>query len=265
MEKDVIMVNNFFNRFLDELEMEISSKDFLNLLKKAQDIDSNYYQKTISINNLKNIIQGYRDLKYLDNENKTVLILLPGNPEIVFKLGIEAIRNNADFVIGIEDFCVGQNKILIEIINKKVQDLRLKNKIELKNLINDMEIIDVSKNVNKTIIIGNSNLYNRLKKQINVDLNPYGIFELYSDSEDFGELQEIIYKYLTQNQFESEFFDDLDFEEAIKIINKQGYKFCTILFTNDKTKIKKFKENVDSKYVVVNRNPFKEIKFKLEL
>lgn len=259
------MVNNFFDRFLNELEKEISSKDFLNLLKKSQNIDSKYYQKTISVEDLKNIIQEYISLKYLEKENKKFLILLPGNPEIVFKLGIEAIRNNANFIIGIEDFCLAQNTILIEIINKIIQDLRLKSKIELKNLINDAEIIEFSKNVDKTIIIGNSNLYNRLKNQIKVTLNPYGIFEIYSDSEDFEELQELVYEYLTQNQFENEFFDDLDFEDAVRIINKQGYKFCTILFTNDKNKIKEFKEKMDAEYVIVNKNPFKEIKFKLEL
>lgn len=259
------MVNNFFDRFLNELEKEISSKDFLNLLKKSQNIDSKYYQKTIFVEDLKNIIQEYRCLKYLEKENKKVLILLPGNPEIVFKLGIEAIRNNANFIIGIEDFCLAQNTILIEIINKIIQDLKLKNKIEFKNLINDTEIIEISKNVGKTIIIGNSNLYNRLKNQIKVILNPYGIFEVYSDSEDFEELQEMVYEYLTQNQFENEFFDDLDFEDAVRIINKQGYKFCTILFTNDKNKIKAFKEKMDAEYVIVNKNPFKEIKFKLEL
>lgn len=259
------MVNNFFDKFLIELEKEISSKDFLNLLKKSQDIDSKYYKKRVSIEDLKNIIQEYKNLKYLEKENKKVLILLPGNPEIVFKLGIEAIRNNASFIVGIEDFCLAQNTVLVEIINKKVKELKLKNKIELKNLISDTEIINISKNVDKAIIIGNSNLYNRLKKQINVILNPYGIFEVYTDSKNFEELQETLYEYLTLNQFENEFFDDLDFEDAVKIINKQGYKFCTILFTNDKNKIKVFKESMDAEYIIINKNPFKEIKFRLEL
>ena len=259
------MVNNFFDSFLNKLEKEISSKDFLNLLKKSQNIDSKYYQKKISVEDLKNIIQEYRSLEFLEKESKRVLILLPGNPEIVFKLGIEAIRNNVNFIIGIEDFCLAQNTILIEVINKIIQDLRLKYKVELRNLINDSEIIETSRNVDNTIIIGNSNLYNRLKTQIKVTLNPYGIFEVYSDSEDFEDLQEMIFEYFTQNQFENEFFDDLEFEDAVRIINKQGYKFCTILFTNDKNKIKEFKEKMEAKYVIVNKNPFKEIKFKLEI
>lgn len=75
---------------------------------------------------LKNIIQEYRSLEFLEKESKRVLILLPGNPEIVFKLGIEAIRNNVNFIIGIEDFCLAQN-----IVNKNpFKEIKFKLEIE---------------------------------------------------------------------------------------------------------------------------------------
>lgn len=52
-------------------------------------------------------------------------------------------------------------------------------------------------------------------------------------------------------------------ESAVRIINKNGYKFSTVLFSKDEEKQKYFKDNIESQYVIINKNPFKEIKFKL--
>lgn len=257
--------NNLFERFLNLLEKEISSKNFSNRLEESQKIDFNYYTKKVCISDLKEIIQKYKTLKNDENDLKKVQILLPGNPDIVFELCIEAIRYNTDFLIVIEDFCLAQNTILVEATKKVVEEMKIRNNIELKNMLSDSEIIDNAKKVDRTISIGNGNLYNRLKNKIDIILNTYGIFEIYSDSDEFEELQEIISEYLIQNQFEFEIFDDLNFEEAVKIINNQGYKFCTILFSNDKNKIEEFKNRMEAKYIVINKNPFKEIEFKLEI
>lgn len=265
MKENLYESKIFFDKFLIELEKEISNKDFLKLLKDAQTIDGKHYKKMINEEHLKSVINEYKDLENFEKNLKKVLILLPGNPEIVFKLGIEAIRNNMTLIIGIEDFCLAQNTILIETINKVLEKIKNKNRVILKNLLNDFEIIENSKLVEKTIIIGNSNLYNRLQNKIDVTLNPYGIFEVYSDSDEFEELQEMIFEVFNQNEFEVEFFDDLKFDDAIKIINKQGYKFCTMLFSNDKEKIKSFKDKINSEYVIVNKNPFKQIKLKLDI
>ena len=265
MKDNLFELKDLFNKFLNELEKEIYSKDFLKALENTQKIDSNHYKKIISVDTLKNIINDYREYENFEKNFKKVLILLPGNPEIVFRLGIEAVMKNLDLIIGIEDFCFAQNTILIEAINNVIEKIRFKNKVKFKNLINDLDIIENSKLVEKIIIIGNSNLYNRLQNKIDVTLNSYGIFDVYSDSEEFDELQEMIFEIFTQNEFEVEFYDDLEFDDAIRIINKQSYKFCSILFTNDKNKTKEFKEKIDSEYVIVNQNPFKEIKFKLEI
>ena len=265
MKENLFESKKIFDKFLSELENEITSKEFVNILEKSQQIDVKYYKKTIGSDYLKSVINEYKDSECSEKDLKKVLILLPGNPEIVFRLGIEAVKNNIDLIIGIEDFCLAQNTILIETINKVLEKIKNKNRVILKNLLNDFEIIENSKLVEKTIIIGNSNLYNRLQNKIDVTLNSYGIFEVYSDSDEFEELQEMIFEIFNQNQFEVEYFDDLQFDDAVRIINKQGYKFCTILFSNDKNKITEFKDKMDSEYVIVNQNPFKRIKLKLEI
>lgn len=265
MNQDFIESNNY-EKFLNFIKKEIDSNEFKKQLEKVQNIDLKHYTKFISILEMQGYLNEYKNESFIKNELNKILVILPGNPEIVFKLCLEAIRYNVSMTISIEDFCLAQNTLLVELVNKAIEKYKLKIKINLQNMLSDEEIVKKSKNVDKTIIIGNSNIYNRLEDKIkNLELNSYGIFEIYSDSKEFESLEKTVYDYLAQNEFESELYDDIEFEDAIRLINKSGYGFCSMLFSKDKEKQKKFKENIKSKYVIVNKNPFKEIKFRLEI
>ncbi len=255
-----------YQKVLNVLENEIDNENFEKDLKQVQHIDLNHYTKILNKTEMLKIINEYKTQKIIENEINKILVLLSGNPEIVFRLCLEAIKYNVDFIIGIEDFCLAQNKLIIEKIMNIFNNQNIKIKIKLKNLLKDSEIIEIAKQNDKVIIIGNSNLYNRLENEIeNLKFNFYGIFEVYSDSNDFKELEETIFEYFTQNQFEAECYDDLTLEKAIKIINKNGYHFCSLLFSNNKEYQEIFKKNIESKYVIINKNPFKEIKFEFEI
>jgi hypothetical protein len=252
--------DNFLEKIIKKIEMESVKKD----LKKMQDIDLNHYSKIITIESIKEYIEYFKNKEIETVEVKNVLILTFGNPEIVFKSCIEAVRKNVNMEIVIQDFCLAQNTLIIEMINKVIKNNNLKIKLELKNLISDKQIIELSKNIDKVICIGDSNLYNRLEDKVkNIELNSFGIFEIYSDSEEYEELEKTFFDYCYQNEFEAEDYSDLEFEDALRIINKNGYKFASVLFSKDKEKQEKFK-TIDSKYIVINKNPFKEIDFKLK-
>lgn len=249
-------------KIISNINKEITSENFEEDLKKMQNIDLKHYKKKTTVEDLKKYLS-----EYIPNENisqNRVMVLLPGNPEIVFKTCLEILNNKADAIIGIQDFCLAQNTLIIELINKIIKENNLKIKLELKNLLKDNEIIELSKKVDKVICIGDSNLYNRLENKItNIKLNPYGIFELYSDSEEYEELEKTFFDYCYQNEFEAEDYSDLDFEDAVRLINKNGYKFSAVLFSKDEEKQKKFK-TIESKHIIINKNPFKEINFKVE-
>lgn len=248
------------------LENKIQGKEFEKMLLESQKNDLKNYTKKIKIENLNDYIKEYEKKEEVENTFKNVEILLPGNPEIVFKLCLEAVRYNLNMIIGIDDFCVSQNSLLINFINQIIIECNLAINLKLKNIVTDEEIIKDSKIVDKIICIGNSNLYYRLENKIsNLKLNPYGIIEMYSDSEDFEEIRKNIYEYCMQNQFEIEIYDDLEFNDALDAIKRDGYEFCSILISKDDEKIKLFKEKIKSKHVIINKNPFKEIIFSLDL
>lgn len=266
MNENLISNNKvLYDKILDSINKELSSQNFEENLKKVQEIDSKHYKEKITINDMRKYLEEYKTLGNELKEKKKVMIVLAGNPEIVFKVCLEILKSNLDAIIGIQDYCLAQNTLIVEMINNIIENNNLRIKVELKNLLKDSEIISKAKEVDKAICIGDSNLYNRLENQIsNLELNPYGIFEVYSDSDEFEELEKTFFDYCYQNEFEAEDYSELEFEDALRLINKNGYKFCTVLFSKDEEKQKIFK-TIDSKYIIINKNPFKEIKFKLEI
>ncbi len=256
---------NLYDKILNDIDKEISSKSFEENLKKVQKIDCNHYKEKVTIDELKKFLKQYKECKNTQYEENKIMILQRGNPEIIFQVCLEILKNKIiEVTMVIQDFCLGQNTLIIETINEIFKQNNLNKKIKLENLLTDNKILEKSKEFNKVICIGDSNLYNRLENEIlNLELNPYGIFEVYSDSEEFEELEETFFEYCYQKEFEAENYSDLEFEDAVRLINKNGYKFSAVLFSKDEEKQKEFRENVKSKHVIINKNPFKEIKFKL--
>lgn len=262
--------NEMYKDFLRRLENRITDKNFSEALENVQKIDEKYYSENINVEELKNIVleYTYKTIKSMEKLEK-IQVILPGNPEIVFKLGIEAIRQNVRMIIDIDDFCLAQNTLLVDVINLIAQEMKLGEVIKLQNLVKDKDIYEESEKLNMTLCIGNSNDYNRLNKRYkisNLKLYPFNIFELHSDSLELEEVRRGLFDYISRNQFDVEIYDiDLEIDDVIEEMNRDGYGFCSILLSKDKDKIKKFKESIKSKYVFVNENPFKKIKFELDL
>ena len=47
-------------------------------------------------------------------------------------------------------------------------------------------------------------------------------------------------------------------DEAINTLNEYGEKYCSIILTKDAEAVKRFKEEIKSKFVFANENPFKD-------
>ncbi len=256
-----------YKNFLRALESLILEKEFNQKLKEVINIDKKHFEKEIDINILKDIIDDYKTKEINENSYKKIQVLLYGNPEIVFKLCIEAVRNNVSMIIGIEDFCVAQNTLILKIVDMALKNCKLKLNIKLENLLSDEKIMKNNENVDFTLCVGNSNTYNSLENKIN-DLRfyPYNIFDIYIEGDEFEELKSKLFDFAMLNGYEFEILDsDIEFDDIIDVINENGYGFCSILLSKDRKKQQKFKEEIGSEYVVINKNPFTEINFKLEL
>lgn len=253
----------YFDEILKKIQYKIDEKEFNKNLKKFQKIDLKYYDMIITKDKIKDILKFYQEKEVYDLPNKEYIAVLDGNPNEVFSLCIEAIRYNINLKICIDDFCVAQNMFLVDlmknIFGKKIN-------ISLLNLVNDNELIEYSKNVYKTIFISTSQRYEELKEKIkNNVFYPYNLIDIFYEDEKFEDVIDYIYKYSEVNHYQIDIYEDLNFLDAIRLINKDSYKFISIILTDDKKHSRIFKEKIDSKYVFVNTNPFDKVKFELDI
>jgi len=264
---EIIEERNYYLQFLSKLERKINENIFMESLKDVIKVDNKYYKKEILKDTMINIIKEYKEKDIIYNNYKSIQVITLGTPEIILRLGIEAVRNKVSMLIHIDDFCLGQNMLIIEIIKSILKEQKASISINLKNLTSNNELIENSIKFDKNICIGDSNRYNFLCSKISdLVFYPYGIFELYADDELFNELKEKIYEYTIANGYEMEIYynDSINTpEEIISLMDEDGYGFCAVLFSKNEKVINYFKNKINAQYVVINENPFKYIKFEL--
>ena len=78
--------NEMYKEFLRKLENKLTEEKFIETLEKVQEIDEKYYAENINVEELKTIVIDYTEktIKSVENLGK-IQVILPGNPEIVFK------------------------------------------------------------------------------------------------------------------------------------------------------------------------------------
>ena len=257
-----------YKDFLKKLRKEILSKDFEKNLKDFIEIDKKYYKKFIDVDSLLSILEEYenKDTNNVNISNCQVLTI--GNPEIVFRLGIELIRNGLnEMFISIDDFCLAQDKFIVSIFNKIYKENKLKSKLIIDNLTESKQILENGNKYDLTLSISDSYRFDFYENDIkNIRFYPYSIIEVYSDDFEFESVKQKIFKYSSLNGFELVNIDEgMSFEDAIDLINNTGYGFAALLLSKDKEKQKTFREKVKSQNVIINENPFRKIKFDLDL
>lgn len=252
-----IQIKVFCDKLIEEVKENEKNIDEVNK------IDRKYYSKIVNVDDLIKIIEDYRNKKEEDL-NKNILCIYNGNPEITLKLCLESILLRSNYIMNIQDFMVGVNKIIIELANKVLKSFDTK--LYLFNLLSLNEIKNNEEFLDKILCIGNTNEFIKLSGQglYKLDFYPYKSLEIYCEDDEFEELQKMIYEYSMTNQYEIEVFAKDSISNIIGQINEFGNGFCSVLLSKNKEHIKKFKEQVQSKIVCVNENPYNKIEFEIK-
>lgn len=254
-----------YKKILNDIILEI--KDNKKEFKRVNDIDKNIYDTNIDIEKLVNIIKNSQEKELILNKNsKNILISYYGSPYITLELCIEAIKTNNKLILAIEDYMLGINKLIVNIVQNILNDYRIENKIFIFNLL-DKNVIAQNAEIDKVICIGNKNTFELYKKiQINnLIYYPFNNIDLYCDTDELEELQEMIYQYAEKNFIDLEIYDEFEnINRAVEYLNKYGNKFCTVLLTKSKENEEIFRNNIISKYIFVNENPFGKYEFNID-
>lgn len=243
------------------IEAVKNNKKILSKLNE-EDNEVNYFE--FDADKLVKIISEFKNVNIQEKTKRKILVNHYGNPYITALICMEAIINNVEVVIGIEDYCYGLNMAIIKIVNKAMEDSKISLNFAIYNNIEMSQIREAA--LDKVVCLGNSNSYMQFRKIENVEVDNVPLFDLtvYYDSEEYEGLARNIKDFANHNFYEIEIFNDTDeFDDVVYMASNLGPKYCAVILSQDEKKCNKFKNIESFRYVCVNENPFKY--FKLEL
>ncbi len=239
-------------------------KDNKKILEKINQEDYEIFAFHFEVNQLIAIFENYKNETVKPQNTKKILVSHEGNPYITAMICMEAILHKTEVIVEIEEVCYGLNLAIIKMVNDILKDSKNTTKVLLQNAYTNQGIQDLG--LDKIVCLGNTNTYMSFKKVKDVEVIyvPFYNISVYYDSEEYEELVENMRYFAQQNLYEIEIFDETeDFEDVIYSINHSLTKHCAVILSQDKQKQEVFRQNVNSKIVCVNKNPFKEFEFKI--
>lgn len=228
--------------------LEKSIKQNTQTIEELLKIDNQYNKTKINVNMLIEVIQKFKNEKIEKLEQQSTKFMYNGNPYITMNLCILAILTQNMIILDYKENFHGINTFIIQTIN---------------NLITNKLIYLANEEIkaNKIICIDDINKYNSYLCQCEsnkyIKFYSHNYIDFYSDCDEYEEIQDLIYKYADENEIPIEVYSELDLTGAVQMMKKGLGKIVVVLTNNDETK-QVFKENITTKELYINKNPFKE-------
>lgn len=257
-KKEFNVSNIIFNKICKELKTEL--RDAKKEIQKLNQIDYEYNKKVVYLEKLLETIDLYIDKEPVRKETQNWMVVYYGNPVVTIELCLLALLNGQMINLVIDDMCLGVNKLIVELYKDILRDYKLFDIVTFNNY-EKKELIEEKKEyLDKLVFLGDKNLYNVCKNISNIDIEyvPYNIIDIYCEDEEFEDLAREIFNYCFENSIEAEIYEDMDFDDVVDAFNNFGEKYCSIILTQNTEYAERFKKEVNSKFLYVNENPFKD-------
>lgn len=246
------------NSFLDRLkELMQNNKE---LISEANKIDLLHNKKQIKLDEFENIIECYKKTEILpENERKRKIVFYKGDPYLTLHICLQAFIQNTKVMLFNQSFMKAVNSVILEIFNKALDEFEIRNLIDTFNEFSLKHYQEIKKYYDKTIVIGDTCIYQLLEKDSNnIQFYPYNNIAVYCEEERLKQLEEAIFIYANENQYEIEVFENDNIDNVIEMINKDKFKSIAILITQSDESREKFFTEIKNKEIFVNENPFKK-------
>lgn len=257
-DKKKALTSNTINSFLDKLR-EIIRKN-KELINEANKIDLSHNKKQIKLKEFESIIESYRSAEFLpEKESKRKIVIYKGDPYLTLHICLQAFIQNTKIVVMNQQFMNGVNSVIFEIFDKLLDEYGVRNLIDNFNEFSINHYSEIKKYYDETIVIGDSCVYQLLAKtENNVRFYPYNNIAVYCEDDRLKQLEEAIFIYANENQYEIEVVSADIFDDAIEIINKDDFKSIAVLITQSNENRERFFYEIKNKEIFVNENPFKK-------
>lgn len=242
------ITNNNLLKVFEDIEKAI--KENTQIIEELLKIDKQYCKININLNKLIEVIQELKDEKLDIQQEQRINIKYNGNPCITLNLCILAILTKTTIILDYEDNMRAINSLIIQTINNVLKNYETDKLVYLPN---------EEKDADKIIVVDDINKYNSYIRQSNKNIKFYShnYIDFYSDSDEYEEIEELIYKYAEENQIPIEVYSELQAKEAVQMIKNGLGKIAVVLTNSNETK-QLFEESITNKKLYINKNPFKE-------
>lgn len=246
---------NMLNNFLNSLRNSIIENS--NLIISANKEDVKHNKKQIKIKEFIEIIESYRKSECILEDDERKIVIYKGDPYVTLHICLQAVTQRNKVLLIYENFMLGVNEILLKIVNDVLKEYKILNLI---NKFDNFSLNNLNKLKNfydEIIVIGDTTAYQLINDQENVKFFPYNNIVLYCDTSDLEKLQEAIYIFANENEYEIEILYEDNIDDVIDIINLDDEKNIAILLTKNNKNKEKFLDEIKGKEIFVNENPFK--------
>lgn len=264
-----------------ESALEIIEKIEKNLIKnkknlqKAFDLDYKEWEIKISFEKLIELIAKIKEKEYLPKFTKQeivsgvgkIVLITNQNPYLIFNFCLNAIYTNNYVDVMLEEKMLATNKVLLEIVKKSIEELKLDS-----NIINYLEASKneiVSKQDDYDILyyFGNKKEYIDFSKRIHIDskFENFGEMYIYIEDNIFEDILKEIDKFAYINEIKVNYFEN-ELEKNIEQINKKNnINKISVIFTKNIDNAYKFIKYVKSENVFINLNPIEFFKYDVDI
>lgn len=256
--KDLRISNDVFKKICRDLKSEINENK--KEIEKLNELDYKYSKKVVYPEKLVKVIDEYREKEVVIKETRNLLVAYYGDPSVTIELCLQGLLNCQLMNLLIDNMCYGVNKLIVTLFIEILKEYRIYDVVTLNNYENVEDVEASLEFIDKMYCVGDKNIYTICKHINGIDIEyvPFGIIDIYCEDDDFYELSREIFNYCFENGIEAEVYDDMPVDEAINTLNEYGEKYCSIILTKDAEAVKRFKEEMKSKFVFANENPFRD-------
>lgn len=250
------LTNNSLNDFLDKLKELLVENS--NLIMDANKTDIKHNKKQIKVKEFIEIIEKYRKKDCVLKDDERKIVIYRGDPYLTLHICLQAVTQRTKVLLFQQNFMLGVNEILLKIINETLEEFKISNLINRIENFSVQSFERVKKFYDEVVIIGDTTTYQMLNDDNDVKFYPYNNIALYCNSDELEKLQEAIYIYANENEYEIEIIYADDLSEAIELINGDDQKSIAVLLTKTDDDKEKFFYEIKNKEIFVNENPFKK-------
>ncbi len=244
------------NIFLEDLKdlIQLNSKLIINCNKE----DVKVFKKQIKLEEFIKIIDSYKNSECILEDDERKLVIYKGDPYLTLHICLQALIKRIKVILIHDEFMLGVNEVLLAIFNEALKEHNIFNLVNRESDYSINKIKEIEKLVDGIVVIGDTSVFQGLDIEKNIKYYPYNNIMLYCENEELEELQEAMYIYANENQYEMEILYEDTLEEAINIINSDEFVNMAILLTKSEESKMDFETLIKDKDVYVNNNPFKQ-------